>query len=349
MDYEHVLGIDVNWVNSPDDSSNAGDPVKKDPLDKKGERAAVDPIKAAANWKAVYDAGVRFAIIKATEWGADPYFRERMQYAKAAGMLRGAYILAHFELDNIKDQADLFIKTVGSDQGELPPVLDLESPPGGDKKWPVGKPLFKKIKDLLDRMEQAFGRKPLIYTSQSIVRQYEIKSPPWGMDYDIWVATYPYRDVAKQLQYSDPNNPPKWSSTYPPQPDGYKPWVIWQWTEKGRVLGMNQENVDIDSFKGTYEQFLTWAKAKAPVPNPNPIPHIDPIPPDPIPDPKPDPDPQPDPEEEKYILHTVTSTDSLGVLAQNNHTTIDKIMALNPQIKNRNVIQDGWVLKIPTS
>jgi len=310
MDY--VLGVDVYSLNSPDDSSNANNDTMK-----------------AANWKAVYDAGVRFAYIKASEYRADAGFTERMQYAKAAGMLRGAYILPHFELDNIADQVNLFIQTVGSEKGELPPALDLESPGGN---WPVGKPLFKKIKDSLDRMAQAFGRKPIIYTSQSIVRQFQIINPAWGQDYDMWVAAYPYADFANKLFYTDPNSPPQWSSKYPPQPDGYKPWLIWQFSDHGRIAGMGHENVDFDLFKGTYADLLKWANATAPTPQPDPKP-----------------DPKPDPQPGNFISYTVKTGDTLFGLALKYHTTIEIIMANNPQITNRNIIGLGWVLKIPTT
>jgi GH25 family lysozyme M1 (1,4-beta-N-acetylmuramidase) len=351
MDY--VLGIDVYSLNSPDDTTNAGDPLKTDPITKK---ALVDPIKAAANWKAVYDAGVRFAYIKASEYHADGGFAERMQYAKNAGLLRGAYMLPHFELNNIADQVKVFVQTVGSDKGELPPMLDLESPGGN---WPLGGALFKKIKDCLDRLTQAFGRKPIIYTSQSIVREYQIINPGAWRDfkdlkeYDIWVASYPYFDLANKLQYSDPNNPPKWSSAYPPQPDGYKPWIIWQWTEKGRLNGMGHENVDINSFKGTYADFLKWANATAPTPPP---PDPDPNKPQPDPD-KPQPPPQPNPTGD-FVTYTVKPNDTLGGIAlahirqyhinKNMYQLIDAIVAANPEtITNRNIIHEGWVLKIP--
>src|SRR6266496_2443779 len=185
MDY--VLGIDVYSLNSPDDSANAPNN---------------DSNKKAANWRAVVDAGIRFAYVKATEFRADTGYAERMQSAKNAGLLRAPYILPHFELDTIADQVNLFVQTVGSDQGELPPMLDLESPGGN---WPKGKNLLKRVKDCLDRIEHAFGRKPIIYTSQSIVNEFGISNPPWGKDYPLWVAGYPYADFAKKLQYSDPN------------------------------------------------------------------------------------------------------------------------------------------------
>jgi len=45
--------------------------------------------------------------------------------------------------------------------------------------------------------------------------------------------------------------------------------------------------------------------------------------------------------------YTVRSGENLTKIAQRNNTTIDKIMSLNPQIKNRNVIYAGQVIKVP--
>src|SRR5215213_8515495 len=123
---DHVLGIDVYSLNSPDDRALAMNEQQK-----------------AANWKAVYEAGVRFAYIKATEYNPDRDFTERMQSAKNAGLLRGPYMLPHFEFSNIAEQVKLFVQTVGSDKGELPPMLDLESPKGN---WPKGRLLLNRLK-----------------------------------------------------------------------------------------------------------------------------------------------------------------------------------------------------------
>src|SRR5690242_12546238 len=130
---DHVLGIDVYSLNSPDDRA-----------------LAMNEYQKAANWKAVYDAGVRFTYIKATESYADRDFTERMQNAKDAGLLRGPYMLPHLEFSNIADQVKLFVQTVGSDQGELPPMLDLESRQGN---WPKGRLLLNRLKQCLDRVE----------------------------------------------------------------------------------------------------------------------------------------------------------------------------------------------------
>jgi peptidoglycan endopeptidase LytE len=43
----------------------------------------------------------------------------------------------------------------------------------------------------------------------------------------------------------------------------------------------------------------------------------------------------------------VKTGDTLGGIALKYHTTVDAIVAANPQITNRNIIGLGWVLKIP--
>jgi LysM repeat protein len=88
---------------------------------------------------------------------------------------------------------------------------------------------------------------------------------------------------------------------------------------------------------------LKWANAKAPTPVPQPNPPTPaPVPPQPVPQ------PQPVPDAGNFIMYTVKTGDSLSVIAKNNKTTIEIIMSLNPQIKSRSIIVEGWVLKIPT-
>lgn len=49
----------------------------------------------------------------------------------------------------------------------------------------------------------------------------------------------------------------------------------------------------------------------------------------------------------RVVQYTVVKGDTLGRLAQKYRTTIEVIMAMNPIIKNRNLIRIGWVLTIP--
>jgi LysM repeat protein len=43
----------------------------------------------------------------------------------------------------------------------------------------------------------------------------------------------------------------------------------------------------------------------------------------------------------------VTVGDTLSGIALKHNTTVDAIMAINPQITNRNIIFDGQVIKLP--
>ena len=88
---------------------------------------------AGIDWPKVRATGQRYVFVKASEadYYRDSTFDDNWFGAKAAGLLRGAY---HFFRSNVdaKRQADSFINYVKSfnDDGELPPVLDLETPDG---------------------------------------------------------------------------------------------------------------------------------------------------------------------------------------------------------------------------
>jgi GH25 family lysozyme M1 (1,4-beta-N-acetylmuramidase) len=91
---------------------------------------------SAIDWSKVRATGQCYMFTKATEgdFYADPTFPTNWSGAKAVGILRGAY---HFFRCNVdpKKQSKKFIdyvKTV-NDNGELPPVLDLESNDGMTK------------------------------------------------------------------------------------------------------------------------------------------------------------------------------------------------------------------------
>lgn len=200
---------------------------------------------AGIDWPKVRATGQRFVIAKATEGITykDPTFDDNWLGAKSAGLLRGAY---HFFRCNVdaKKQADYFIdyvKTV-NDNGELPPVLDLETNDGVTKEK-----IVPAAKIWLDRVEAAFGKKPIIYSGQYFLQDFLIQPgggpPPWAKDYPLWLAQYPnqYVDGAK-----------------PFLPRGWFAWTIWQYSDKGVVNGINAA-VDMNVFNGTLEELYKFA------------------------------------------------------------------------------------------
>ena len=71
---------------------------------------------------------------------------------------------------------------------------------------------------------------------------------------------------------------------------------------------------------------------------------------DPTPQPEPTPTPQPTPSpSQEIIIYTVQPGDTLSKIAAKYNTTVDAILALNPEITNPNVIRVGQQIKVPVN
>jgi len=203
---------------------------------------------AGIDWPKVRATGQRFVFAKASEGDsyADPTFDDNWRGAKSVGLLRGAY---HFFRCNIdpKKQAAKFIDYVKSmnDNGELPPVLDLETPDGQTKDK-----IISRAKTWLDLVEAAFGKKPIIYSGQFFLQDNFSEMgggpPAWAKDYPLWLAQYPNNYV---------------EGSQPFLPRGWFKWTFWQYSEKGAVNGINAK-VDLNLFNGTLEELYTFAGAQ---------------------------------------------------------------------------------------
>ena len=203
---------------------------------------------AGIDWPKVRATGQRFVFAKASEGDsyADPTFDDNWRGAKSAGLLRGAY---HFFRSNVdpKKQATKFIDYVKSmnDDGELAPVLDLETNDGQTKDK-----VISRAKAWLDLVEAAFGRKPIIYSGQYFLQDYLSEAgggpPAWTKDYALWLAQYP-------------NNFVEGSQPYLPR--GWYKWTFWQYSEKGVVNGINAK-VDLNLFNGSLEELYKFAGAQ---------------------------------------------------------------------------------------
>ncbi len=205
---------------------------------------------AGIDWPKVRATGQRFVFAKATEGinYKDDTFKDNWFGAKSAGLLRGAY---HFFRCNVdaKKQADYFIDFVKAvkDDGELPPVLDLETNDGMTKEK-----IVVAAKVWLDRVEAAFGKKPIIYSGQYFLQDYLVQPgggpPPWAKDYPLWLAQYPNQFV---------------EGAKPFLPRGWFNWSFWQYSDKGRINGINAA-VDMNFFNGTVEELYKFAGAAIP-------------------------------------------------------------------------------------
>ena len=91
----------------------------------------------------------------------DYQFKRNWLGAKENKMIRGAY---HYYRpnENSLEQAELFIKTVSLQKGDLPPVLDIEKLP---KNQSIAN-LKLGLKRWLQAVESHYGVKPIIYTGE---------------------------------------------------------------------------------------------------------------------------------------------------------------------------------------
>lgn len=253
------------------------------------------------DWPKVRATGQRFMFTKATEgdFYADPTFAANWSGAKAAGLLRGAYHFFRCNVDPNK-QAKKFIdyvKTV-KDNGELPPVLDLESHDGQPKDK-----IISRAKTWLDEVEKAFGRKPIIYSGQYFLQDYFSEAgggpPKWAKDYPLWLAQYPNTYVDGQQPFL---------------PRGWFKWTFWQYSEKGRVNGINA-SVDLNVFNGTLEELYKFAGAQIIT--------------------------EPPAEEKKHIVRAGDSFESIAIKYG---VTVRELVSANPQL-----LKSGDSLTIPVA
>ena len=180
------------------------------------------------NWDKLSDATIdgfplKFVIVKSTEGSSavDENFNDNFYQAREYGFIRGAY---HFwsNKSSARAQANFFLKQVHLEEGDLPPVLDVEH-----------KPKNRSIEDFqrdvltwLHVVEDKYHVKPIIYTYYKFKEQY--LSAPVFDDYPYWIAHY----YVEKVEYKGK-------------------WKFWQHTDAGRLDGI-RGYVDLNIFNGSF-------------------------------------------------------------------------------------------------
>jgi lysozyme len=181
------------------------------------------------DWTRVTADGVSFAYIKATEGVGfvDPKFGAFVAGAQAAGIRHGFYHFARPDTRSgaaaqtaVKDaqsEADAFLAVAFPKQGQLLPVLDLETgglPPRLLVRW---------AKAWLERVAARAKVRPILYTYPAFWSQMG-NTTQFG-SYPLWIASY--------------------GVPAPRLPAGWKSYTIWQYSSSGSVPGISGP-VDLD-------------------------------------------------------------------------------------------------------
>jgi lysozyme len=181
------------------------------------------------SWKAIADARVEFGFIKATQ-GTDyvnSAYEKHRKAARRLGIPVGAYHFAEPHEDaGPSAEADFFLEVAAPREGELLPVLDLETPgipPKAMARW---------AKRWLQRVEKRIGQPPILYTYSSFWVASAGNAPGFER-YPLWLANYGKDD----------------GKVYPVRTVGSWPSIaIHQYTSKGRIAGW-PDPVDLNRLK----------------------------------------------------------------------------------------------------
>lgn len=199
--------------------------------------------QGAINWQQLQQAQqapvpLRFIFMKATEGEtlADSLFQRNFALARQHGFIRGAY---HYFLPSksVVQQALFFIKNVKLQDGDLPPVLDVEVTNGKSPKE-----LQHLVLQWMHIVEQHYKVKPILYASFKFRLRY--LDNPTIAQYPYWIAHYHVDSVLYQGK-----------------------WHFWQHTDKANVPGILPA-VDLNIFNGGIEELklLTIGSIKATTP-----------------------------------------------------------------------------------
>lgn len=183
------------------------------------------------NWRVIEHEGVDFAFIKATEGSGmtDDYIRQNLKNIAKTDIYHSAYHFFSFDSSG-ETQAENYISAVGRDEINMPPVVDVEFYGDKSENQPSRKETYEILSPLLERLEEYYGCKPIIYTTSLIYFKYIC----WDFsDYPLWI-----RNVNTEPFIID--------------------WDFWQFSDKGLMDGYygKEQYIDLNVYNGSMDEFL---------------------------------------------------------------------------------------------
>ena len=228
----HLISNGLIWFNMPS--------RKKYPV--RGVDAS--HYQGQMDWKRIAEQGVTFAFLKATEGSGttDDCFADNWEDARAAGLYVGAYHFFSFD-SAAETQADNYCAVVPMTEDALPPVIDLEY--YRTENLPEKEEVQRNLRVLLERLQEAYGKKPIIYTTKQCWEDYLAGT---DMEYTLWIRSI-------LTSPSDSLTPA---------------WTFWQYNPRGMLDGYSggDVHIDLNVFRGTEQDFQAFAAEGRKEPNP---------------------------------------------------------------------------------
>lgn len=161
--------------------------------------------------KVCADKRIKFVYIKATEGSTytSPHFEFNIENARKHGLKVGSY---HFlrTTSSLKSQFENFKKSARRDEQDLLPLIDFEN----KGSW-THKQIIDSLEAFAGMIREHYHCEPMIYTMTSFFNSY---LSPYFNKYPIFIARY---------------------STSLPQLSNGAQYLLWQYTDQGRVDGID--------------------------------------------------------------------------------------------------------------
>ena len=162
------------------------------------------------DWPTVEGADIRFAYIKATQgtqW-VDPRFVENWSAVARTSIRRGAYHFLEPDVDGTA-QAKHFLKTVKLKEGDLLPVVDVET---------KGPNLRVNLEKFLNEVKRQTKLDAMIYVAPAFWNDHLETARKDAWPNPLWIAEY--------------------GVSTPKAAGSLGPWLVWQYEQDGRVPGI---------------------------------------------------------------------------------------------------------------
>ncbi len=212
----------------------------------------VSRYQGTIDWALLAGAEVKFAYIQISRKidDIDPKFETNWQAAKELGILRGAY--QRFQPDeDVIGQADIFLEKLGVfEEGDLPPMLDVE-----DSGGLGADAIALHVRQWLSYVEAELGVRPIIYTGRYFWRD-TLESADFT-EYPLWIAHY--------------------TEGCPTIPEPWQQWAIHQYSSQAVLPGITENTVDVNYFNGSVADLLAlsaWRRCGNEVCNPEESPEV---------------------------------------------------------------------------
>jgi len=199
--------------------------------------------QGSVNWRAVVGAGAEFVYVKATEgtyYVDRTYFSEQYSGSYDAGLVRGAYHFAIPDNSSGAAQADYFVAHGGgwsADSRTLPGMLDIEYNPYGAECYGLSRrQMARWVASFDNEYRRLTGRYPMLYTTAG------------------WWDTCTGGSAIARV---DPLDVSDWNPGAPALPDGWRSYVVWQYTDHDGL------GFDGEAFAGSRTGLVSFARGGA--------------------------------------------------------------------------------------